>query len=143
MAKITQSAQKTMILEAEAAYPDECCGFLLGKIEEDGEKSAVEALPVQNTREDGEKYHRFKIESADFMRSEREAARRGIAVTGIYHSHPDHPAAPSDYDTAHALPFYAYIIVNVNKGKAGDMTAFILKDDRSAWEAEPLTIVPD
>jgi len=142
MIKITRAARNKVIAEAEAAYPDECCGFLLGKAGKGGGKSASEALPVQNTREDGEKYHRFRIESADFMRCEREAARRGLDVTGIYHSHPDHPAVPSDYDTEHALPFYSYIIVNVGAGRAGEMNSYLLKDDRSGWEAEPLKTGP-
>jgi proteasome lid subunit RPN8/RPN11 len=97
-------------------------------------------LPVGNSREYAEAYHRFEITPTDFLAAEKAAAEAGDAVIGIYHSHPDHPAEPSGYDLENALPYYSYLIVSVAGGKAGRLTSWRLKDDRSRFEAETLTV---
>ncbi|MDR1944375.1 MAG: M67 family metallopeptidase, partial [Synergistaceae bacterium] len=119
--------------EGEREYPDECCGVLLGRLEESGAKIVTEILPVRNSREDGERYHRFVIEPDDFMRAELFARKRGLDVLGFYHSHPDHPSSPSDYDREHALPFYSYVIIAVDSGKASEMTSWELTPDRGRF----------
>ncbi|GHU87120.1 hypothetical protein FACS1894202_00720 [Clostridia bacterium] len=116
--------------EGENAYPNECCGFIFDN---------GELLPVVNAREASERYHRFVITAEDFMRAELEARRRKLDITGIYHSHPDHPAKPSDYDREHALPFYSYVIVSVENGAAGDVTSWKLSDDRQSFLQEEIT----
>ncbi|MDR3200371.1 MAG: M67 family metallopeptidase [Spirochaetales bacterium] len=126
---------------AEAAYPNEACGFLLGKLDEGGRSRQVEEIiPIDNAREAGEQYHRFTIEPEDFMRAEKTARGQGREVLGFYHSHPDHPALPSDYDREHALPFYSYIIVAVAKGAAGDVTSWELSEDRKEFTKEDVEI---
>ncbi|MDR2247817.1 MAG: M67 family metallopeptidase [Treponema sp.] len=122
--------------EGEAAYPDECCGILLGRLTDDGRKIAEAVMPIVNAREAEERYHRFRIEPEDLMRAEKEARKQGRDILGFYHSHPDHPARPSDYDREYALPFYSYIIVAVERGKAGDFTGWELAADRSAFSRE-------
>jgi proteasome lid subunit RPN8/RPN11 len=122
--------------EGEGAYPDECCGAILGRVGESGEKSADEIMPVLNAREEGERHHRFVIEPDDFMRVERAARGHGLDVVGFYHSHPDHPASPSDYDCEHALPFYSYVILAVGGGKAGELTSWELSADRACFIRE-------
>jgi proteasome lid subunit RPN8/RPN11 len=127
--------------EGEKAYPGECCGFLLGRVKEAG-SFAEELIPVSNAREAEEQYHRFVMEPEDFMRAEREAGRRNLDILGVYHSHPDHPALPSDYDREHALPFYSYIIVSVKgeggKPKAGPIKSWKLAEDRSVFYEEEI-----
>jgi len=91
-----------------------------------------------NTGADEEAYHRYEIAPEDFLRAETTAASLELDVIGIYHSHPDHPAKPSDFDLDHALPFYLYAIVSVEHGTAKDLTAWRLKSDRSEFEAEDL-----
>ncbi|MDR1411191.1 MAG: M67 family metallopeptidase [Spirochaetaceae bacterium] len=125
--------------EGEAAYPDECCGILLGRLSGGGRKTAEGIVPIVNAREAGERHHRFRIEPEDLMRAEKEAREQGRDVLGFYHSHPDHPARPSDYDREHALPFYSYIIVAVGQGKAGELTSWELAADRSAFLQEDIT----
>ncbi|MDR3318602.1 MAG: M67 family metallopeptidase [Clostridiales bacterium] len=119
--------------EGEKSYPDECCGFLLGS-----ERAVKELVPVINAREDGERYHRFRIEPDEFMRTELAARKKKLDIVGFYHSHPDHPAAPSEYDREHALPCYSYIIVAVEKGRACKMTSWLLAESRSEFTEEKI-----
>jgi proteasome lid subunit RPN8/RPN11 len=127
--------------EGEIAYPNECCGILLGRIADDNSRVVEGLIPIENAREAGEQYHRFRIEPEDLMKAELAARKRKLDVLGFYHSHPDHPAKPSDYDKEHALPYYSYIITAVDKGKAGDFTSWELKTDRSEFVREHITRV--
>jgi proteasome lid subunit RPN8/RPN11 len=113
---------------AEGAYPDECCGALVGR---DRVVSAVVALP--NTTEEGPR-HQFLVRAADYHVAERRARELGGELLGFYHSHPDHPARPSRVDLDHAWPTFAYVIVAVAAGAAGDMTVWHLRDDRSGFD---------
>ena len=109
-------------------YPHECCGALIGR---DGAVAEILALP--NTTEEGPR-RRFLVRPSDYREAERRASELGAELLGFYHSHPDHPARPSQYDLDHAWPNFAYIIVAVAAGVAGDMTVWFLKDDRSNFE---------
>jgi proteasome lid subunit RPN8/RPN11 len=122
----------------EREYPNECCGVLLGQFRGDGLRVALGLFPVENAREEQARHHRFVITPEDFMRAELEARRRALDVIGIYHSHPDHPAAPSDYDLEHALPSYAYVIVAVDTGEAAELTSWALSPDRIAFNKEEI-----
>ena len=124
--------------EGEASYPDECCGILLGRLTGDGHKITEAVMPIVNAREAEERYHRFRIEPEDLMRAEKEARKQGRDVLGFYHSHPDHPARPSDYDREYALSFYSYVIVAVERGKAGELTSWELTADRSVFSQETI-----
>jgi proteasome lid subunit RPN8/RPN11 len=112
----------------EEAYPHECCGALLGQA---GRTTGVVALP--NTTEEGPR-RRFLVRPSDYRLAEERAAELGLELLGFYHSHPDHPARPSQYDLDHAWPTFAYIIVAVAAGAAGEMTVWWLKEDRSTFE---------
>jgi proteasome lid subunit RPN8/RPN11 len=125
--------------EGERAWPNECCGFLFG-LREGGEKRVDFFLAAENAREAGEQYHRFVITPEEFMRAEKEARLKNREVLGIYHSHPDHPALPSDYDREQALPFYSYVIVAIQGGRAAALTSWELTDNRDQFLEEELTI---
>ena len=114
-------------------YPDECCGALIG---DDGVVTGTYALP--NTTEEGPS-GRFSVRPQDYRDAERRAAEGGANLLGFYHSHPDHPARPSQYDLDYAWPFFSYIIVSVRGGIPEDMTSWRLKEDRSAFDQEDLT----
>jgi len=114
-------------------YPDECCGALFGR---DGVAQSTFAL--SNVTDEGPR-RRFRVSPDDYRASERRAAENGAELLGFYHSHPDHPARPSQYDLDHAWPFFSYIIVAVRGGVPEDMTSWRLKDDRSAFDQEELT----
>jgi proteasome lid subunit RPN8/RPN11 len=119
----------------QETYPHECCGALVGH---DGVVSAIVALP--NTTDEGPR-RRFMVRPSDYQLAERRASELGVELLGFYHSHPDHPARPSQYDLDHAWPTFAYIIVAVagdgaspGSATAGDMTVWYLKEDRSRFE---------
>jgi len=127
-------------IAGEAAYPDECCGVLMGDIDNDGNKTVRRTEAINNAREDGEKYHRFLITPEDMLHAEQTARAAKLEVIGFYHSHPDHPAYPSEYDKDHALPFYSYAIVSVEKGKAKELASWELSADRAAFLPEKIEL---
>ena len=118
--------------EAERAYPAECCGVLAGH--GSGVKEVSRLVPVPNRRTDDP--HRYLISPDDLRRIEVELRASGHEVLGCYHSHPDHPAVPSAFDTEQAWPWYSYVIVRVDRGRAGELTSWVLDDDRSKMHAE-------
>ena len=94
-------------------------------------------FPLTNRRDDSPR-NRFSITADDFRAAERAAKEQGLELVGWYHSHPDHPARPSEYDREHAWPWYSYVIVSVASGEACDMTSWQLSDDRSAFQTEEI-----
>ncbi|HEV2708159.1 MAG TPA: M67 family metallopeptidase [Pyrinomonadaceae bacterium] len=124
--------------QGEREYPHECCGLLLGRTETDGAKHVVEVYPVSNAREEAERHNRSLILPGEYLRGERHARARGLDVLGNYHSHPDHPAVPSQFDLEHAWPTWSYIIVSVREGKAVDLRSWEMRDDRSRFDEEEL-----
>src|SRR5438477_13175457 len=112
MLVIPEDILRSIYAHGEAAYPNEGAGLLLGQAAESG-KTVVEILPLSNEWEAGEQYHRYMITPQDMLRGENEAAKRGLDVIGIFHSHPDHPAEPSAMDRDWALPWFSYVITSV------------------------------
>lgn len=139
MIVLTEEQKKAIDAHGEATYPNECCGIMLGDVLADGTKVLKELLPVDNSREDEEQYHRFEIKAEDLLKAEKVAASRQLDVIGFYHSHPDHPSKPSEYDRSHAFLFYSYIIVAVEKGKAAAFTSWELNKDFQ-FESETLKL---
>ena len=109
-------------------FPHECCGALVGAADR-----ITVAIALPNTTEEGPR-RRFLVRPSDYREAERRATELGGELLGFYHSHPDHPARPSQYDLDHAWPTFAYIIVAVAEGLSKDMTVWFLKDDRSSFE---------
>ena len=117
---------------AREAYPHECCGALIGR---DGEVSVAHALP--NTTEEGPR-RRFLVRPDDYRGAERASQARGLDLLGFYHSHPDHPAQPSQYDLDHAWPNMLYTITSVREGHVETTTAWHLREDRSQFDERTL-----
>ena len=141
MLKLSKQIETEIRQTGADAYPNECCGIMFGS--EDGDDHVVKSLrPIVNARESGEQYHRFLITAEEMMQAELEARRLGLEIVGFYHSHPDHPAKPSDYDRDHALPFYSYIILRVAEGRPELMTSWRLQISREAFDPEPFEIEP-
>ena len=141
MLKLTRQIEEAIRKAGADAYPNECCGILLGK--DEGDEHVVTSLrPIENARESDERYHRFLITAEEMMQAELETRRLGLDIVGFYHSHPDHPARPSDYDREHALPFYSYIILRVAEGRPEQMTSWRLQLSREAFDSEPFEIEP-
>jgi proteasome lid subunit RPN8/RPN11 len=124
-------------------YPHECCGALFGREGADGRpREIVEPYPLLNRRDDSPQ-NRFSVSTRDVIAAEREADARGLSVVGWYHSHPDHPAKPSEFDREHAWPWYSYIIVSVEKGVAREMRSWQLREDRMRYEEEEIEEVKE
>ena len=116
----------------EETYPHECCGFLFGS-QEDGSRLVSEIRRQANERTDSRE-NRFLITPEQFRDAERAARKAGLLMLGIYHSHPDSPARPSEYDRDHAWPWYSYLILSVGRGAAGESRVWQLRDDRSGFD---------
>jgi proteasome lid subunit RPN8/RPN11 len=125
---ITSGVDAAVRVHGQQTYPHECCGALVGR---SGFVTDVVALP--NTTDEGPR-RRFMVRPSDYQLAERRATELGGELLGFYHSHPDHPARPSQYDLDHAWPTFAYIIVAVAEGVSKDMTVWYLQEDRSRFE---------
>jgi len=142
--RLSEAHRKAIAAHGEKAYPQEACGALLGTAK--GEFKTVEAtIEAANRFGDVEEFreksgesqaNRYVIPPEAIARIEREARERGLDVVGFYHSHPDHPARPSQYDQDHAWPWLSYVIVRVAAGRAEDLNSFVLSDDRAVFAAE-------
>ena len=118
-------------------HPYECCGLLLGQFTPEG-KIVKETYPISNAREESAKRNRFLITPEELMRGERYARERSLEVVGFYHSHPDCPAVPSQYDLEHAWPTYSYIIVSTTATEAKDLFSWEQEPDRSRFNSEEI-----
>ena len=118
-------------------YPYECCGLLLGWFGPDG-KTVTETFPISNAREESAKRNRFLITPEELLRGEQYARSNNLEVVGFYHSHPDSPAVPSQYDLEHAWPTYSYIIVSTSADRANDLFSWEQEPDRSRFNQEEM-----
>jgi proteasome lid subunit RPN8/RPN11 len=125
-----------VLAHARGDYPHECCGVLLGSAAGD-EKVVASVHRLENVHEEGHE-RRYLISPDAMFRVEKEARAAGQSILGFYHSHPDHPAKPSEYDRDWAWPWYSYIIVAVAKGEPGEVTCWTLEDDRGAFQSEEI-----
>ncbi|MET0400499.1 MAG: M67 family metallopeptidase [Longimicrobiaceae bacterium] len=132
--RVPAAALAAVRAHAAAAYPEECCGFLLGR-EPGGARAVARAVPAEN-RWEGGRGARFLIPADAVRRVEAEAAGEGLALVGFYHSHPDGRPEPSGLDREHAWPWYSYLIVAAARGGAGEARSWRLRDDRSGFRAE-------
>lgn len=121
-------------------YPYECCGLLIGKFEADGSKNVLETFAISNAREEAAKRNRFLIQPEELLRGEKYARDKKLEVVGFYHSHPDSPAVPSQYDLEHAWPQYSYIIVSTTRGDTGDFRSWEQRTDRTRFDEEQIEI---
>jgi proteasome lid subunit RPN8/RPN11 len=125
--------------EGERAYPAECCGVLVGRATDT--KEVLRLVPTVNRRTDDP--HRYLISPDDLRRIEAEHRLSGLEVLGCYHSHPDHPAAPSTFDMEQAWPWYSYVIVRVEGGRAAELTSWVLDNDRSKMHTESIDVLSE
>ncbi len=138
---ISQTLLKEIREHGQKAYPHECCGLVLGKANH-STKAATGLKPVSNRREDTPQ-NRYLIAPEDWLAAERETRKEGLDIIGVYHSHPDHPSRPSEFDREHAFPWYSYLIVSVAGGKAAELRSWVMKDDRSEFVPEELVSIDE
>ncbi|MBA3871294.1 MAG: M67 family metallopeptidase [Anaerolineae bacterium] len=136
---ISSAIQQQIFTQMEAGYPNEVGGFLLGVLTKDS-VDVREIIQIENVFEKEEQFHRYAMTPKDWMKLEDQADERGLTLVGYYHSHPDSPAIASIYDRDHALPHFTYIITSVVNGKAVDQKVWYLRDDRSQYDEDVLTV---
>ncbi len=135
--RILPDVLKAVRLHGEATYPEECCGFLLGHMV-DGENQVVAAHRAENQREENRE-RRYQITPTDYLAASKSAETQGLEIVGFYHSHPDHPAQPSQTDLEEAtFPGFVYVIVSILNGVSDKLTAWTLAADRSMFLNEPV-----
>jgi proteasome lid subunit RPN8/RPN11 len=135
--KISEDLAARIRAHGVETYPHECCGAILGS--DDTDRVVRDLMPLQNRRDDSPR-NRFEVTPDDVRLAEKTASEKKLDLIGWYHSHPDAPARPSEYDREHAWPWYSYIIVSVQKGEPKDMNSWRLKDDRASYDQEPIAL---
>lgn len=143
MIRLSEKIVDDIEFHAEQAYPEECCGILMG-FSNEGMHTVEEVMKIDNSQNEN-RQRRFLITPKQYRQAEKIARKRNMELLGFYHSHPDHPSAPSDFDREHALPWFSYVILSVEKGRAAAMTAWLLDEERRVFleriliiEASPL-----
>lgn len=136
--RVNQEHLEEIKRHGERSYPHECCGFLLGN-NVDGANVLEEVYPAENERTDS-RHNRYLITPDQYKSADAHARERKLGIIGYYHSHPDHPAAPSGYDLDHSCwPGESYIIVSVEQGRAAALNSFT-KPDYTRFEQEEIII---
>ena len=118
-------------VHGEETFPEECCGALIGT-RLNRNRHVQKLMPLHNVQ-DVNRERRFLIAPDQYLEAEKTARSENLDLLGFYHSHPNHPARPSEFDREHALPWFATIIVSVMAGKSGEMTAWELSEDRARF----------
>ena len=128
MVFIRPHVRELMLKDAVQAFPDECCGFLFGH--EVGDDRILTDIQIVVNAKEGDKRRRFEIMPKDYLKAEQYALDRDLTLLGVYHSHPNHPAIPSEHDRVAAQPYFSYIIVSVYEGAIKDIRSWRLNDDQ-------------
>lgn len=134
--KIDKEVLNKMQEHAEGTYPDECCGFMYGEYHDENTRTVHTARPVTNAKE-GDKSDRFQIDPKDYQKAERYALQQDMDLVGVYHSHPNHPAEPSQHDLKQAMPVFSYVIISVKK-EVADHTRSWRLDDHKEFQEEKI-----
>jgi proteasome lid subunit RPN8/RPN11 len=136
---ITSALLEAINAHGERAYPEEGAGLLLGEASEEG-KRVLDILTIENAREAPARHNRYLLTPQDYLHGEEMAARQGLDVLGVFHSHPDHPNMPSEFDREWAMPWFSYIITSVHTGVAAGSRSWRLSDDRAQFIEEVLLV---
>lgn len=138
-AKISEDLSERMQNQSSENYPEECCGVLIGTVQNNGLREIRYLYETQNLHTDN-RTRRFLIDPDDFRRAEQFAKEKDSQIIGFYHSHPDHDPVPSDHDRELAWPWYLYIIISVLQGKPSSVQGWMLRDDRSGYDRVQIEI---
>lgn len=143
---LSAADRETIERHLEAGYPDEACGVMIGREALTPGPSApsrtevVRLVLADNAREDS-RHNRYVIPPEAVLAAEKAARAEGLGVIGYFHSHPDHPARPSEFDREHAWPGLSYLIVSIRGGKSEDVRSWRLSDDRESFLEETLELI--
>ena len=134
---IASDQLEAMKAHAQSTYPEECCGFLLGV---DSALRTIHRMLSASNANGESRRNRYNIDPMEFIRADEEARKSNLSLVGIYHSHPDAPARPSQFDLEHAWPWYTYIVLSVQSGVPKDVSAWVLSEDRSNFRQDDLRV---
>ena len=137
MLQISEDILAQIHAHGEEAYPEEGAGFLLGS-DDGGGRLVAQIFITENAREDEARHNRYLVTPKEYLQAEIAAEVMGLNLVGVFHSHPDHPNSPSEFDREWAQPFFSYIITRVNEGKAIESRSWRLAEDRSKFEEEEI-----
>ena len=140
MLKISKEILNQIQTHGEASYPEEGAGLMLGEAEGQS-KQVLRLLTFANAREPSARHNRYLLTAQDYLRGEQEAAQLGLDVLGVFHSHPDHPNQPSEFDREWAMPWLSYVITSVRAGKAAGSCSWLLSEDRTHFVEEGITVL--
>jgi proteasome lid subunit RPN8/RPN11 len=142
MTLVLDRRQVTLLQQhVEGTYPCEGGGLLIGSADEQGRKVVVEIRPFENQRAIEDQHNRILITDQMYREGEAYADNKELLLIGFFHSHPDHPARPSEFDREHALPWWSYVIVSVQHGRSADVLSWELREDRSGFNGEKIVTV--
>ena len=130
-----------LMQHVERAYPYEGGGLLIGRTDEQGRKVMTEIKPFENQRAIEDQHNRILITDEMYRAGEEYADDKGLLLVGFFHSHPDHPAHPSEFDREHALPWWSYVILSVRQGQCAEVLSWQLREDRSGFDAEEIVML--
>ncbi len=139
---ISSQVLENIHTHGENAYPEEGAGLLLGTVIGE-QKQVSRILALDNSREEGARHNRYLLTPQDYLRGEQEADRLGLDVLGVFHSHPNHPNRPSEFDRDWAMPWFSYLITSVQAGQAVESRSWLLAEDRSHFSEEQILVSSD
>lgn len=138
--QLTQQLLTQIHAHGEQAYPEEGAGFLLGTSSDNGTRAVQGILPLGNSREEQARHNRYLITPEDYLKAELAADKLGLSLIGVFHSHPDHPNRPSEFDREWAQPYFSYVITSVQSGRAVESRSWRLIEDRTKFEEEEIRL---
>jgi len=136
MIRIDTTPWQLMVEHAQAAYPNECVGAMLGSAD-DGVKAVRASVALRNSFE-GAQNARYELRPEDLLEADRQARQRGMDVIGIYHSHPDCDAYFSETDLKNSCPWYSFVVLSIKNGKFDHANSFLPYPDQTRAESEEL-----
>ncbi|HNJ05970.1 MAG TPA: M67 family metallopeptidase [Leptospiraceae bacterium] len=139
MITLSQIHSEEIKSHGREAFPEECCGAMLGVVDTEGGKITKKIVRIENTMSEN-RHRRFSITPDDYRQLESLAKSENLTLLGFYHTHPDHPAQPSQTDLSFAWPFFSYIILSVLKGNPDIMNSFELDLDTEKFKDESIAI---
>src|SRR5713226_2850900 len=137
MIRIDAEPWRQMVEHARSLYPNECCGALLGAVN-DGSKHVVTAMPLDNVSA-GPQRSRYELRPEDLLNADREARRRNMDLVGIYHSHPDCGAYFSETDLKNSCPWYSFVVLSIQNGEFDHANSWLPNPEQTAADKEELS----
>jgi proteasome lid subunit RPN8/RPN11 len=132
-----------MHLHSLSAFPEECCGLMFGNFSDTKDDRATRVVTIQrmrNTFDPAQRFHRYSIDPKEFLNIETDAEERGEEIIGVYHSHPNAPAKPSEFDRFYAWPDLSYVIMEIVDRKILDTKSWILKEDKKGFNPQEIRV---